>query len=197
MIRHTIIVVISLIIALIFLPSGESHSTSPESTSPSDDESSIRPAPEPQIIATSTSSSTEPEPIPETTEEELPPGVYCLEDCPLIDPATVKGEVEEFFADHPIMVEVARCESTFYHYDPETGKALQNREGSSAIGVFQIMRSYHEKPARERGWDIRDFYGNMEYAYHLYMEQGLRPWEASRKCWGSAYTAINKGFSDA
>lgn len=168
-----------IVIALIFPPEKNSDPL-PEP----DDESDILQAPEPQILATSTATTTEPEPISEPEERVLPPGVKCLEDCPLIDPDVVEAKIREEFSDAPIMVAVARCESTFYHYDPETGYALKNRQGSSAIGAFQIMRSYHQEDALEMGWDIRDFYGNVHYARYLYETQGLRPWEASRECWG-------------
>jgi len=194
MIRHLLIVTVLLVVTLIFIPISERHSTSPESQSPPDDESAIPRAPEPQILATTTATTTKPEPIPEP--DPLPPGVKCLEDCPLIDPDVVKKKIKDFFKDTPVMIAIAECESTFYHYDPETGEALKNRQGSSAIGVFQIMRSYHQKPALEMGWDIRDFYGNVRYAEYLYETQGTRPWKASEECWGSANIAINNDISD-
>lgn len=198
MIRHLIIVTVLLVVALIFIPISERHSTSPESQSPLDDDSAIPRAPEPQILATTTATTTEPEPIPEPLPlpRRLPPGVKCLDDCPLIDPDVVKKHIKDYFKDTPVMIAIAECESTFRQYDPETGEPLPNGQGSSAIGVFQIMASYHADPASEMGWDIRDFNGNVRYAEYLYETQGTKPWEASQKCWGSANMAINKGISD-
>jgi len=178
MIREYIIalVIIAIVTAYILIPDKQSEPI-PEP----DDESAIPTAPEPQILATTTATTTEPEPIPEP--DPLPPGVYCLEDCPLIDPDTVRAEVEDHFKDAPEMVAVAECESRFRQYHPETGEPLPNQQGSSAIGVFQIMRSYHKEPARAMGYDIETLEGQLGYAEYLYDTQGLRPWEASRGCW--------------
>lgn len=165
-----------------------------EPSPPADDESAILSAPESQIKATSTvATTTEPEP---TIKEILPPGVICLDDCPLIDPNEgVEEEIREYFKDDPILVEIARCESTFRQYDTETGEILKN-PGSSATGAMQLMASYHREPARNLGWDIDTLQGNLAYADRLYQSQGVTPWEASRSCWGSAYMAINKDISD-
>lgn len=122
--------------------------------------------------------------------KRLPPGTHCLEDCPLIDPAVVEARVREYYADEPILVAIASCESEFRHYDQQ-GNVLQNKQGSSATGVMQIMASVHESEAQKLGWSIRDFDGNLAYARHLYATQGTTPWEASRYCWGSDFAAIN------
>lgn len=82
------------------------------------------------------------------------------------------------------MIEIARCESGFKQYETD-GSALRNRQGSSAIGTFQIMRSYHEIPARNLGWDIHTLEGNMAYAMYLYKTEGTRPWDASKHCWNT------------
>ena len=92
--------------------------------------------------------------------------------------------MRSYYRDIPILVEVARCESHFRQYDA-TGVVLKNNQGSSALGVMQIMASYHEQAAKELGWSIRDLEGNLAYARWLYEREGLRPWEASRYCWGS------------
>jgi len=155
-------------------------------TPPVDDEPALLPAPEPLILATSTSV-TEPEPLPD--------GVICLDDCPLIDPNEgVEEEIKLFFKDNPIMISVARCESTFKQYDPRTGEVLKN-PGSSATGAMQLMSSYHRAPAKDLGWDIDTLEGNLLYADEMYRTSGLVPWEASRHCWESADMAINKGIS--
>lgn len=140
------------------------------------------------------------EPIPEPDLEEpmepklLPPGVKCLDDCPLIGTDETERIVRAYYEDVPILAEVARCESRFRHYT-ENG-VLRNEQGSSATGVMQLMASYHEEEAQKRGWSIRDLEGNLAYARWLYDREGLRPWEASRYCWGSALVAVDNGISD-
>lgn len=114
---------------------------------------------------------------PKLKEEPLPPGVKCLDDCPLIE-----KEVREFYADVPVLAEIARCESHFRHYD-ENGEVLRNKQGSSATGVMQIMASVHGKEANVLGYDLEDLTGNMAYARHLYETQGTTPWNASIYCW--------------
>jgi hypothetical protein len=155
---------------------------------PPPEEPSIPTAPEPQILATSTDKIQpveleveEPLPLPKKLEP-VPDGIICLEDCQLIDPEVVEAEVRDHFKDVPIMVEIARCESTFRQFDPETGRPLKNPE-SSATGVLQLMASYHREPAKEMGYDIDTLEGNLAYGEMLYQEQGTTPWNASRTCW--------------
>lgn len=119
-----------------------------------------------------------PAPLPDIKiEEPLPEGAICLADCPLIE-----VKVEETFGPDSVMLSVARCESTMRHWD-ESGNVLRNKQGSSAVGVFQIMASYHEAPARDLGYDITTLEGNIGYAEYLYHTQGLQPWYASENCW--------------
>lgn len=121
------------------------------------------------------------EPIlePELLPEPIPEGAVCTTDCPLIE---VRGEVEQYFADVPVLAEIARCESEYRHWDVD-GSVLKNKQGSSATGVMQIMASVHEKTANVLGYDLEDLHGNMAYARHLYEEQGTTPWNASIYCW--------------
>lgn len=144
-------------------------------------------------IATSTEAAEEQE------TEELPENVICTSDCPLIvvQRGPDEAAIREYFSDIPIMIEVARCESTWRQYEPDgSGDALRNRQGSSAKGAFQIMDSWHRADAFAMGYDTHTLEGNLGYARVLYEKQGLKPWEASRYCWGSANMAINKGISD-
>lgn len=95
---------------------------------------------------------------------------------------TVEGYVREYFADIPELIAIAGCESHFRQFD-KNGKVLKNG-GSTAIGVMQIMSSIHAEPAKKLGLDITTTEGNVAYARHLYEEKGLKPWNASKKCWG-------------
>ncbi|QDP67609.1 MAG: hypothetical protein Tp172MES00d2C118482111_3 [Prokaryotic dsDNA virus sp.] len=187
-----------IIIPILSIPSTTVYVKKAEPPAEPDDESAILSAPEPQISATSTDSTTATTTEPEPTN--LPEGVYCLEDCPLIVPDQVNAGVEEtvrdFFKDIPVMIAIARCESTFKQWDSRTGDVLMNSEGSSATGVMQLMASYHARPAEILGMDIEELEGNLQYARVLYNERGTQPWDASKKCWGSANMAINNDISD-
>lgn len=94
---------------------------------------------------------------------------------------SVREYVEEYFADAPIMVAIAKCESQFRHAE-EDGTILKNPH-STAIGTFQIMSSLHKEPAQKLGLDIYTMQGNAAYARYLYENQGTKPWNASKHCW--------------
>ena len=91
--------------------------------------------------------------------------------------------VREYFKDIPIMIQVARCESTFRH-NLSDGTVLKGRVDNDDTGVMQINKRYHADRAVELGLDVYDIYDNMEYARYLYEKQGTQPWNASRPCWG-------------
>ena len=98
---------------------------------------------------------------------------------------TVKEYVESQFADTPIMIKIAACESHFKQFD-KAGNPVKNPE-STAIGVFQIMASIHQNLADEKlGLDITSLEGNVAYAKALYNDQGTTPWNASKACWGKS-----------
>ena len=90
--------------------------------------------------------------------------------------------VREYFKDIPVMIEVARCESTFVHHRDD-GSVLSGYIDSDDTGVMQINKRYHLKTATALNLDLNDFKDNMEFARHLYNEQGLQPWSASKPCW--------------
>lgn len=96
--------------------------------------------------------------------------------------------VREYFKDIPIMIEVARCESTFTH-ELKDGSVLQGRVDSDDTGVMQINKRYHLKTATTMELDLDDIYQNMEYARYLYDRQGTQPWSASMPCWGNTLAA--------
>lgn len=96
--------------------------------------------------------------------------------------------VRAYFADIPVMAEIARCESTFRH-ELEDGSILQGRVDPADTGVMQINKRYHLKTATAMELDIEDLYENMAYARHLYEKQGTQPWSASMPCWGGSLAA--------
>jgi hypothetical protein len=97
---------------------------------------------------------------------------------------TVEKAVRAKFANAPVLIKIARCESRFRHYD-ENGNVLMNEQGSSATGVMQLMSSYHKRPAAKLGYDITTLDGNLGYSLHLYKKQGTKPWNESKSCWNS------------
>ncbi len=104
--------------------------------------------------------------------------------------------IRQYFKDIPIMIQIAKCESTFRQLDNQ-GNVIKNKN-SSATGVLQIMASIHTPDAEELGLDIKTLEGNAAFARDLYERQGTKPWNASKACWGkyvkdsSNEIAINK-----
>lgn len=100
----------------------------------------------------------------------------------LIDSKAVEMIVRKEFKNQPILVEIARCESTFRHYDAE-GKLLRGKVDSRDVGVMQINTYYHGATAEKLGIDLYTIEGNLEYAKYLYDKNGLKDWRASSACW--------------
>lgn len=95
-----------------------------------------------------------------------------------------EAAVREYFADIPVMIEVARCESHFRHTLAD-GTVLRGVVDSRDTGVFQINTYYHAKTAAAMGLDLTVLEDNLAYARNLYVRQGTQPWSASRPCWGA------------
>ncbi len=97
----------------------------------------------------------------------------------------VEDYVREYFSDIPVMIDIARCESTFRHYD-KNGNVLRGVVNKSDIGVMQINTYYHGETAEKKGIDLYTLEGNLAYARDLYKRQGVKPWVHSSKCWNKA-----------
>jgi len=95
-----------------------------------------------------------------------------------------EAAVRAYFSDIPVMVQVARCESTFRHTLAD-GSVLRGLVDNRDIGVMQINTGYHGDAATAMGLDLTNLQDNMAYARHLYETQGVQPWSASRACWGN------------
>ncbi len=96
--------------------------------------------------------------------------------------ADTETVVRSYFSDIPVMIQIARCESTFRHTLAD-GTVLRGKVDAADTGVMQINMRYHSEKARELGLDLMDMYDNMAYARDLYVRQGTRPWSASASCW--------------
>ena len=97
-------------------------------------------------------------------------------------PQTVEETVREYFADIPVMIEVARCESKFRQF-ADSGNVLRGGVGGQMIGVYQFFDRYHVGPASALGFDIETLEGNLDYARHTYAQEGTAPWNSARDCW--------------
>jgi hypothetical protein len=100
--------------------------------------------------------------------------------------STVSNDTEKivrsYFRDIPVMIQIARCESTFRHTLAD-GSVLKGVVDPADTGVMQINKRYHEQTATSMRLNLDDIYHNMAYARHLYETQGTQPWSASAPCW--------------
>ena len=99
------------------------------------------------------------------------------------NPETIGAYVREYYADTPVLADIAYCESTMRHVGKD-GKVLRGLVDSDDLGVMQINTRYHLEDAEELGFDIYSLNGNLGYAQYLYEKQGTQPWSASQPCWG-------------
>ena len=100
----------------------------------------------------------------------------------MLDRKAVEKYLREQYADTPILVEIARCESTFAQFGKD-GKAIRGMIDSDDVGVMQINLRYHEDTAEKLGFDVHTIEGNVAYAKYLYEKEGAKPWKASSPCW--------------
>lgn len=107
------------------------------------------------------------------------------------NPDDVGAKVRAYFADTPIMVAVAKCESGFRQYD-DVGNPLYGGTGGM-VGVFQEAAAIHGDAAKAMGLDINTLDGNLAYARYLYETSGLTPWLASASCWSPIKSTLRLG----
>lgn len=97
--------------------------------------------------------------------------------------ADIKKITKEYFKNTPVLAEIARCESEYRQFSA-SGVPLRGVVNSADVGVMQINESYHSARSKELSMDIHTLEGNLDYGALLYKEQGSRPWNASKPCWG-------------
>lgn len=97
-------------------------------------------------------------------------------------PKTVREEVEAYFADIPILVSIASCESHFRQFEKD-GTVKRGDINRYDLGVMQINELYHGEKAKEMGLDLHTLEGNLKFARYLYEKEGATPWSSSSKCW--------------
>jgi len=96
---------------------------------------------------------------------------------------TVEQFARTYFADIPVMSEIARCESKFRQFD-ENGNLLRGKVNSGDMGLMQINEKYHSDNATKLGLELETIEDNAAYARWLYNREGTDPWISSIKCWG-------------
>lgn len=99
--------------------------------------------------------------------------------------AGVAAAVQAYFADIPVMIAIAKCESGPRQFQAD-GDPLYAGTDNLMVGVFQIDAAIHTLPARALGFDITTLAGNMGYARYLYGAEGTDPWISSFSCWSYA-----------
>lgn len=96
--------------------------------------------------------------------------------------AGIATRVRTYFADIPVMIAIAQCESAFRQYN-SNGSVLRGGNGS-VVGVYQISE-LHLSKARALGMDIYSVDGNLAFARWLYQKDGIDPWMSSFPCWNA------------
>ena len=94
----------------------------------------------------------------------------------------VEAYVKQEYANTPILIEIARCESRFHQFNDD-GTVVRGKTNREDIGVMQINEHYHADEALEKGFDIYGTEGNIAFAKYLYGKYGTNPWNYSSKCW--------------
>ena len=88
--------------------------------------------------------------------------------------------IEEFvrlsFAETPVMIGVAKCESGFKQFRAD-GSVLHGGATGQYTGIFQIDSNIHTNKAVGMGFDINTIPGNINYAHYLYNSSGSGPWK--------------------
>lgn len=106
--------------------------------------------------------------------------------------ATMQEYVAQYFADEPVMIGIAQCESHFAQFD-KTGSIHRGTVNHSDLGVMQINEYYHGAEAQKLGLDLYTIEGNLQFARYLYEKEGTTPWLSSAKCWdNSKHVALNR-----
>ncbi len=102
--------------------------------------------------------------------------------------------VRQYFADLPIMVHIAGCESTFRQLDPD-GEIHRGKVDPEDVGVMQINEHYNLAQAQKQNYDIYTIAGNVAFARELYEERGTEPWNSSKACWGKYQSADDNSLA--
>lgn len=103
----------------------------------------------------------------------------------LTDPKKIEAIVRARYANTPILIEIARCESTFRQFT-DKGEVVRGIANKYDVGIMQINEKYHADTAEKLGYDIYDIDGNLAFGEYLYKKYGSSAWTASKPCWGGS-----------
>lgn len=112
-------------------------------------------------------------------------GTTTMEVSPLKEPAEIEAYLRREFADDPILVEIAWCESRFKQFNSD-GTVVRGRVNSKDVGLMQINERFHAEDAVTKGYDIYTVEGNIAFGKYLRDKFGTDPWKSSRKCWSQS-----------
>jgi len=98
------------------------------------------------------------------------------------NPETIGAYVKQYYADTPILADIAWCESRDRQWNPDW-TVFHGAVNHYDVGLMQINSLYHEDKATALGMDIYTLPGNLEYAQALYDKEGTKPWASSEVCW--------------
>ncbi len=101
-----------------------------------------------------------------------------------INSKVVEAYVKTQYADEPLLIEIARCESTFRQFD-STGNIIRGKVNNKDVGVMQINERYHAEDSAKLGYNIYTTEGNVAFGRYLYKKYGSQPWISSSPCWSS------------
>jgi hypothetical protein len=97
----------------------------------------------------------------------------------------VEAYIKAEYADTPILIAIAQCESNFRQFNPD-GTVVRGLVDNHDVGVMQINETYWLGRAKSLGDDIYTTAGNAAYAKYLYEKEGTDPWNSSSKCWSQS-----------
>lgn len=116
------------------------------------------------------------------TVEPVPREVRAEDYQPIADSKNIEKFINDYFADIPVLAQIAKCESRYRHLNSK-GNVLRGEKDSRDTGVMQINLFYHAKALEKLGLDAHDLNDNVRYARYLYEKQGAKPWMSSSACW--------------
>src|SRR5690606_12508644 len=82
-----------------------------------------------------------------STNDALAATATSADELTYLNSRAVEEKVRDYFADTPVMVEIARCESKFRQYT-DSGQPLRGGSGGGMVGVFQFFESIHQNAAK-------------------------------------------------
>lgn len=109
---------------------------------------------------------------------------------PVMSVVETEAKVRSYFADIPVMIEIAKCESNFRQYT-ENGDAFYDAS-KGMVGAFQFYELIHKEAAAKLGFDLATLDGNLAYARYVYERQGTVPW---RSCVPTVMSSENSNQS--